>query len=155
LAYFFQRRKIPAAEIMAGILVAAVFNPLFLRLDSYPPVWQLFAVWILATNMGSQLTREALRAIRRYLPVCEALTLLLLTSGFLLGCLLYALTSLDLVTSLLGASPGGMDAMILLAGDMHANVPLVAAMHTVRQILILLTMPLLIRRLTKPAKAAP
>jgi membrane AbrB-like protein len=156
LAYLFKRRKIPAAEIMAGILVAAVCNPLFLHMDGYPPVWQLFAVWILATNMGSQLTREALRAIRKYLPVCGALTLLLLAVGFLLGCLLYAVTSLDLVTSLLGASPGGMDAMILFAGDMHANVPLVAAMHTVRQILILLTMPLLIRKLAaKPAKAGP
>jgi membrane AbrB-like protein len=156
LAYLLKRRKVPAAEILAGILTAAVGNPLFLHLDSYPPVWQLFAVWVLATNMGSQLTREALRAIRHYLLVCGVLTLLLLTTGFLLGCFLYAITSLDLVTSLLGASPGGMDAMILLAGDMRADVPLVAAMHTVRQILILLTMPFLIRRLSaKQEKASP
>jgi membrane AbrB-like protein len=156
LAYLLKRRKIPTAEILAGILVAAVGNPLFLHLDSYPPVWQLFAIWILATNMGSQLTRGALRAIRRYFFVCGALTLLLLAAGFLLGCFLYAVTSLDLVSSLLGASPGGMDAMILLAGDMGADVSLVAAMHTVRQILILLTMPFLIRRLTaNPPKASP
>jgi membrane AbrB-like protein len=151
-AYFFRLWKIPAAEIMAGILVAALCNPLFLHIDRNPPLWQLFSIWIIATSMGTQLTREAFRDIRRHLLVCEVLTLLLLTMGFLLGCLLYAATSLDLMTSLLGSSPGGMDAMILLAGDMRANVSLVAVMHTIRQILIMFTMPFLIRRLAKSGK---
>jgi membrane AbrB-like protein len=151
-AYLLRRCKVPAGEIMAGILVAGVCNPLFLHIDKSPPLWQLFSVWILATNMGSQLTREAFRAIRRYLPVCEVLTLLLLTMGFLLGCFLYATTSLDIITSLLGSCPGGMDAMILLAGDMRADAPLVAAMHTIRQILIMFTMPFLIRKLTGTGK---
>jgi membrane AbrB-like protein len=146
-AHFFRRWRVPAAEIIAGILIAAVCNPLFLHIEKAPILWQLLSVWILAVNMGTQLTREALRDIRRYLVVCGVLTLLLLTVGFLLGCLLYATTSLDIVTSLLGSCPGGMDAMILLAGDMRANAPLVAVMHTIRQILIMFTMPFFIRRL--------
>ena len=156
MAWLAKRAKIPTAEVLTGIFVAVIANPLFLHLDANPFGWQLFAVWILATNMGTQLTREALRVILNYLPVCGILTILLLAAGALLGWFLYATTSLDLVTALLGSCPGGLDTMILLAGDMHANVPLVAAMHTARQILIMLTMPFLIRRIVrKKAESSP
>jgi membrane AbrB-like protein len=155
LAYFFRRRKIPAAEIMAGILVAGVLNPLALHLQSYPLSWQIFSIWILGTNIGCQMTRESLKALRRHIFVCGVLTALLVAAGFLLGALLYMSTSLDLITSILGSCPGGMDAMILLAGDMGANVPLVATMHTARQILIMFIMPFFIRRLITKKGASP
>jgi membrane AbrB-like protein len=148
-AFLFRKWKVPAAEIMGGILVAAVCNPLFLHLDIYPRLWQPFATWIVGTGIGCRITKESLRAIRRYIPVCSLLTLLLLTTGFLLGGLLYIITPLDLPTALLGTSPGGLDAIILLAGDINAQVPLVATMHTVRQILIMLTMPFIIRKIVK------
>ncbi|MDR1315910.1 MAG: AbrB family transcriptional regulator [Spirochaetales bacterium] len=146
-AHFFRKWKIPAAEIMAGILVAAISNPLFLHLDTYPWIWRPFASWIIGTTIGCQITRSSLRAIRHFIPVCGILTLLLVIAGILLGCLLSLTTSLDLVTALLGACPGGIDAMVLLAGEMHASAPLVATMHTIRQILIMLTMPFLIRKI--------
>ncbi|MDR1626896.1 MAG: AbrB family transcriptional regulator [Spirochaetia bacterium] len=146
-AYFFRKWKVPAAEIMAGILVAAIGNPLFLRLETYPAIWRPLASWIIGAAIGCQITRSSLRAIRHFIPVCGVLTLLLVAAGILLGCLLSVTTSLDIVTALLGACPGGIDAMVLLAGEMHASAPLVATMHTIRQILIMLTMPFLIRRI--------
>jgi membrane AbrB-like protein len=146
-AYFFRKWKIPAAEIMAGILVSAISNPLFLRLDTYPAIWRPFASWVIGAAIGCQITRSSLRAIRHFIPVCGILTLLLVAAGILLGCLLSVTTSLDIVTALLGACPGGIDAMVLLAGEMRASAPLVATMHTIRQILIMLTMPFLIRRI--------
>jgi membrane AbrB-like protein len=151
-AYFFRKWKVPAAEIMAGILVAAISNPLFLHLDTYPDIWRPFATWIIGAAIGCQITRSSLRAIRRFIPVCGVLTFLLVTAGILLGCLLSLTTSLDLITALLGACPGGIDAMVLLAGEMHASAPLVATMHTIRQILIMLTMPFLIRKIVRKSR---
>jgi membrane AbrB-like protein len=151
-AYLFRKLKVPAAEIMGGILVAAVSNPLILHLDSYPAVWRPFSTWIVGAAIGCQITKKSLRAIRHFIPVCGIMTFLLVTAGIFLGWLLSVTTSLDLVTSLLGSCPGGLDSMVLLAGDMRANVPLVATMHTIRQILIMLIMPFLIRRIVGKSK---
>jgi membrane AbrB-like protein len=151
-AYLFRKWKVPAAEIMAGILVAAISNPLVLHLESYPSVWRPFSTWIIGATIGCQITKQSLRAIRHFIPVCGILTLLLVVSGIFLGWLLSATTSLDFFTSLLGTCPGGIDTMVLLAGDMHVNVPLVATMHTIRQILVMLIMPFLIRRIVEKSK---
>jgi membrane AbrB-like protein len=151
-AYVFRKWKVPAAEIMAGILVAAISNPLILHLDTYPSVWRPFSTWIIGAAIGCQITKKSLRAIRHFIPICGILTLLLVAAGILLGCLLSVATSLDIITSLLGSCPGGIDAMVLLATDMRASAPLVATMHTIRQILIMLTMPFLIRRIVEKSR---
>jgi membrane AbrB-like protein len=156
-AHLFRRLKIPGAEILAGIFLAAFANPLILHIDGFPGLWTLFPMWILGSSIGSQMTKESFAAIKKYAFFCILLTLILVTAGFVLGWLLYAATSMGLLTSLIGACPGGMDVMILLAGEMHANAPLVATMHTARMIIVMLLMPLIIRKITrkKGPKASP
>jgi membrane AbrB-like protein len=136
----------PTAEVLAGLLVAAVCNPLFLHIEEFPPLWQLFSVWIVGTAIGAQMNRDSLRAIKKYAFACTVLVLALASLGLLLGWILYKTTHMGILTALIGTCPTGMDAMVILAAEMHTNVPLVAAMHSARVIIVMIIVPLLIRR---------
>jgi uncharacterized membrane protein AbrB (regulator of aidB expression) len=59
------------------------------------------------------------------------------------------------LTALIGTCPTGMDAMVILAAEMGPNVPLVAAMHSARVIMVMVVVPLLVRRTTGRGKKAP
>ncbi|MCL1818024.1 MAG: AbrB family transcriptional regulator, partial [Spirochaetaceae bacterium] len=138
----------PVAEFLAGLLVSAVCNPLFLNIESFPLLLQLFAVWVVGTNIGAQMNRESLRTIKKYSFACVVLVLALTALGLFLGWILYKTTSMGILTSLIGTCPTGMDAMIILAAEIHTNVPLVAAMHTARVLIVIIVLPLLIRKAT-------
>jgi membrane AbrB-like protein len=144
-----RRTPVPSVEFLGGMLVAAVCNPLFLQIKSSPVLWQIFAIWIIGTSVGTQMSRESLASIKKYTRACIVLVASQAAVGLLLGWILYTTTTIDPVTALIGACPTGMDAMVILAAEMHTNVPLVAAMHTARVIIVILLMPLIIRRVTR------
>jgi membrane AbrB-like protein len=151
-AKFMRKGGVPTAEIIGGILLAAVCNPLFLQIEAFPSLWQFFAIWIVGTSIGSQINRGSLKAIRKYALTCLILVLALTALGLVLGWILYKTTSMGILTALIGTCPTGLDAMVILAAEIHTNVPLVAAMHTSRVIIVMLLMPLIIRRITKKIK---
>jgi membrane AbrB-like protein len=150
LAAAFLAWKVPAAEILAGIVFTAVANPLFVHLESIPTEWQVFSMWIIGTAIGAQMTREAMRSIREFLVMSLVLTVVLIGIGLVLGWLLFRTTSLDLMTALIGSCPGALEAMIILAGAMGADAPMVAAMHTARLVIVMVVLPLLVRRAVRP-----
>ena len=150
----FRRWKIPAAEIMAGIFLAAAANPILLRLEGLPPLWQTLSMWVIGVSIGSQMNRESLKSMKAYTVASLVMTAVLIGIGFLLGGVLYLTTSMDFMTAMIGSCPGGLESMIILSGEMNANVPLVAAMHTARLVIVLLVVPFLVRRAVRPAPAA-
>lgn len=138
------RAKIPAGDLLAGMVVAAVANPLLLQVR-VPASWRIIAQWLVATGVGTGVTREALRGFRPYALAGVLMTLAFIVGGLGLGRVLSALTPIDLVTAIIGTSPGGADTMIILAGELGADTHLVTAMHVMRQVIILMVVPVLAR----------
>lgn len=140
-----RRYRLPAGELLAGLLVAALLNPLILHVPNVPNSWRLFAQWVIGAGVGATLTRETLRDFRPFALAGALMTVFLILSGLLLGWLLYITTPLDMVTCIMGSAPGGADTMIILAGELNADVQLVAAMHVSRMIILMLLLPVLVR----------
>jgi uncharacterized membrane protein AbrB (regulator of aidB expression) len=69
------------------------------------------------------------------------------------GFLIYAVSPLDLVTSLMSVVPGGISDTPIIAADMGADAPKVAIMQTVRQILGIGVFPALILAYDNKKKA--
>lgn len=155
LSKLMRKAGFPTAEFLAGLFFAAVCNPFFLNIAGFPSLWQFFAVWIVGASIGSQMNRDSLFAIKKYASVCIVLVLVLAALGLVLGWVLYAATSMGPLTALIGTCPTGMDAMVILAAEMGTNVPLVAAMHSARVIMVMVVVPLLVRRTTGRGKKAP
>ena len=144
-AYLANRKRIPGGEMLAGMLVAALLNPLWLRLPTTPDTWRLFAAWFIGAGVGATLTRQVLRDFRPYALSGVLMTLCLIAAGLGLGWVLAEVTGLDIITTVVGSSPGGADTMVLLATELGADAQVVAAMHVSRLIMIMLLMPVLIR----------
>lgn len=140
-----QRLKIPGGDMIVGMAVAAVANTAWLHVPGLPATWKLFAQWVVGAGVGATVTRQALRAFKPYALAGSLMTALLILAGLFAGWLLARLTSLDLITALMGSSPGGADTMMILAGELGADVRLVTAMHVSRLIIITLLTPVAIR----------
>ncbi|NLD74006.1 MAG: AbrB family transcriptional regulator, partial [Chloroflexi bacterium] len=152
------RLKMPAAEILSGLIVAAVLNPAILHVPELPGSWRIFAQWIVGAGVGTMVTRESLRNFRPYALAGGAMTLGVIAAGLGLGWILAQVTSIDLVTAIMGCSPGGADTLIILAGELGADQQLVAAMHVSRLVILMLLLPIISRVATTrlaPGKAQP
>lgn len=139
------RFKLPAAEMLSGLFVAALLNPLLLHLPTLPATWRLFAQWVVGTGVGAAVTRQTVRAFRPFALAGGLMTAFLIVSGLALGWALSWLGSIDLVTCLVGCAPGGADTMVILAGELGGDVQLVAAMHVARVVILMVLLPILVR----------
>ena len=83
------------------------------------------------------------------------MTAFLMASGLALAWVLSRVSSLDLITCIVGCAPGGADTMIILAGEFGANVPLVTAMHVSRLIILMVLLPPLISFSVRRGAAPP
>lgn len=142
------RRQVPGGDLLAGLAVAALANPIWLHLPGAPEWWSIFAQWVLGAAVGASITRAALRTFRPYALAGTLMTVSLIGSGLALGWALSHVTALDLATCITGSAPGGADTMIVLAADLGADVHLVTAMHVSRQIILMLLLPVLARLAT-------
>ena len=138
-------RKVPSGSLIVGMFVAATLNPLWLHLPTLPSTWTYFAQLIIGAGVGVTMTRSTLRNFRPYALAGALMTVTLILSGLGLGWVLYRITSLDLVTAIMGCSPGGADTMMLLSVDLGAEPQIVAAMHVTRMIMLTALLPLVIK----------
>lgn len=143
--FWASRHQFPAGDFLAGMILAAALNPTLLHLSRIPSFGNLFAQWIIGCGVGTSVTRETLRQFKPYALAGALMTAFLILTGMALGWLLWLITDLDLLTCLLGTSPGGATTLIILAGELGADAQLVSAMHVSRMILIMLLLPALVR----------
>jgi membrane AbrB-like protein len=140
-----RRLKLPAGEMLAPMLLAAVVNPAWLHIGVYPAELRLFSNWIIGLGVGASISMVTLRRFRPYALAGTLMTAFLILSGLALGWLLTVLTDIDLLTAILGCSPGGATALITLSGELGADAQLVAAMHVTRMIILMVMLPVLIK----------
>lgn len=143
------RLKVPAGDLIAGLVVAAVANPAFLHLPTLPVTWKLFAQIAVGAGVGATISRESLAEFKPFALAGGLMTAAFIASGLALAWTLSQVSGLDLITSIMGCAPGGADTMIILAGEFGANVPLVTAMHVSRIVILMLVLPPLINRLLR------
>lgn len=143
------RLKLPAGDLVSGLLVAAVANPAFLHLPDLPITWKLFAQIAIGAGIGATVSREALADFKPFALAGGIMTAVFIALGLALAWVLFQVTSLDLITCVVGCAPGGADTMIILAGEFGANVPLVTAMHVSRIVILMILLPPLINRMLR------
>lgn len=141
--FIFFKLKAPA-----GMLVGAIFAVSVLSVATpfalMPPTAKLAAQTITGAYIGSTISKEDLfhlpRIISPYLFIMAGFFILNMVSGLLI----YILSPLDLLTSLLCAMPGGISDTPLIAMDMGADAAKVAVLQFVRMVFGIGALPLLI-----------
>jgi membrane AbrB-like protein len=134
-------------EVTGGVIVCAMLGVLTLRIvlnhDVPLPKSFQFGVQVLVGVMVGATYSPSMAKVfpKIILPVISS-TMVLVIAGLLVGLVLNKIGILDISTSYLGTSPGGMAALVALATDADANPTVVAVFHFFRLVFILVTAPL-------------
>lgn len=118
------------------------------------PPWLLTAAYVgIGWSIGLNFTRPVVRHAARALPQVVGSILLLILLSALVGWLLSELLDIDFLTAYLATSPGGMDAVaIIAAASGNANMSLIMAMQMARFLFVLVFGPMIARMLAKTLK---
>ena len=135
--------RVPGGMLVGAIVGAAALNIATEQAYIYP--WARFAALVLiGTYVGCLMTREGARRLPHFIGPYLTVMACLLLLNLLVGFAIWHMTDLDLLTSLLCATPGGMSDTPLVAIDMGANVSVVTVMQFVRMLFGMGVLPSLI-----------
>ena len=136
---------IPAAPL-AGALVGAGLISMSGQLE--PAAWPSGTRTALeigiGTVIGTGLRRTSLEQLQSLWKPALLITLTLVLTGIVIGLWSSRLLGIDPLVALLGAAPGGISGMSLVAEEYGVGAA-VAALHAVRLITVLLVLPLVVR----------
>jgi len=86
------------------------------------PYLNIFAQIFLGLYVGAGVTRKFVKQVYRLLTPIALVSFWSIAVTVCIGAFLSTLTSMDLLTSLLGASPGGVAEMAIMAYSIGADV---------------------------------
>lgn len=134
----------PLPWMIGPLIACATVNSLGGRLHT-PLVARNAGQWVIGLAMGTYFTHEAvLRLLLLGLPLLLSLVYtLLLGAGFAWA--LYRFTGASLPTAVFGGAVGGASEMALQGERYGARVETIAAVHSTRVMLVVLTLPFVYR----------
>ncbi|OUO92977.1 hypothetical protein B5F39_08975 [Cloacibacillus sp. An23] len=130
-ALLFFKMKVPG-----GMLIGAVCGTVALSLATGRAEMPFAAKFVAQVSAGAfigcSVSVRDIMALKRMRAPAAVVILSFLALDMILGLALYSFTSLDAITALLSAVPGGMSDVPLIAFDMHADVAEVVVLQFVR-----------------------
>lgn len=145
--------KLPAGALLCAMAIGAALNLAGIAQVSPPRLLLLPAYVVIGWRIGLGFTRETLEASARALPRLMLAAGLLLAFGGVMAGLLVRFADIDPLTAYLATSPGGMDAVAVIASTSGADVPFVMALQVVRFLMVMIAGPTLARHLARRANA--
>lgn len=131
--YVFMKLKVPGGMMVGAILGVAALNISFGI--SYMPPYAKYAAQILAgAFIGCSIEKSDIERLRHLIKPSFVLLLGMLTLNITLGFLIYLVSPLDLLTSLMSCIPGGMSDIPIISADMGADAPKVALLQFTRMV---------------------
>lgn len=141
--------RIPAGALLLPMIAGAVLETMGLVTIVLPPWLLALSYAFLGWSIGLGFTREILGHASRALPqVLLAIFAMIGVCGVLAVLLVYA-AGIDPLTAYLATSPGGMDAVAIIAASSNVDIAFVMAMQSLRFLIVLVTGPPLARFIAK------
>ena len=136
---------IPAAPL-AGALIGASLLSISGKVDiaEWPIGTRTILEIGIGTVIGTSLTKDSLVELQSLWKPAILITFTLVITGLLIGLWTSRLLNIDIITTILGAAPGGISGMSLVGSEYGVGAA-VATLHAVRLITVLLILPLVVR----------
>ena len=148
VGYIFFKLNLPGVMMVGEIIWVSIFN--IATGMAYIPIGGKVAAQIIAgAFIGVGLEKSDLIRLKSiFKPAFTVLTALLFLN-ILVGFVIYYISPLDLVTSLMSAIPGGISDIPLISEEMGADSAKVAAMQFIRLVFGIGVFPSMIHKLSK------
>ncbi len=136
---------IPAAPL-AGALIGASILSISGKINvaEWPSGTRTLLEIGIGTVIGTSLTKDSLLELQTLWKPAILITFTLVMTGLAIGLWTSKLLHVDVITTILGAAPGGISGMSL-AGSEYGVGAAVATLHAVRLITVLLILPLVVK----------
>ena len=139
---------IPAAPLAGALLGASILSISGkVEVANWPTGTRTLLEVGIGTVIGTSLTRESLSELQLLWKPAILITFTLVITGLVIGLWTSRLMGVDIITTILGAAPGGISGMSLVGSEYGVGAA-VATLHAVRLITVLLILPLVVRSLT-------
>ena len=148
LALLTLKTGIPAAPL-AGALIGASLLSISGKVEvaNWPTGTRTFLEIGIGTVIGTSLTKESLSELQLLWKPAILITFTLVITGLVIGLWTSRLMGVDIITTILGAAPGGISGMSLVGSEYGVGAA-VASLHAVRLITVLLILPLVVKSLS-------
>lgn len=143
--------RLPAGALMGAMALGAALNLAGVARVDPPRLLMIPAYVVVGWRIGLGFTRETLAASARALPRLALASAALLAFGGAMAWLLVRFGHVDPLTAYLATSPGGMDAIAVIASTSAADAPFVMALQVVRFLMVMIAGPALATRLARRA----
>ena len=143
LGILFQKIKVPGGLLIGAMVGAAILNIGF-SAAFMPEKTKILIQIVAGAFIGCSMEKSDLQRLPKIIKPAGIMLIALFVLNMTAGFIIYAVSPLDLVTSLMSVVPGGISDTPIIASDMGADGPKVAVMQLVRQILGIGVFPALI-----------
>jgi len=134
---------VPSGGVFVPLIVAAVLQGTGVMTITLPP-WLLIAAFsLIGWWVGLRFARETVLYALRAMPVMLVGIFSLILLCGLSAAMLVWLVGTDPLTAFLATTPGGLDAIAIIAVGSNADLSFVLALQTVRLFVVILTGPIL------------
>jgi membrane AbrB-like protein len=143
------KSRLPAGALLVPLFVGAPLSASHLLTITLPPWLLAICYAVVGWSIGLRFTRETVLYAWKQLPVILAsiFTLIALCGG--LAFALHEAAGTDALTAYLATSPGGADAVAIIAASSRVDLPFVMAMQIGRLLVALLVGPTLARTIAR------
>jgi uncharacterized protein len=152
------KSRIPAGALLAPLFVGAPLSVSHILVITLPPWLLAICYALVGWSIGLRFTREIVLYAAKQLPriLASIFTLIAMCGG--LAFALHEAAGTDALTAYLATSPGGADAVAIIAASSKVDMPFVMAMQIARLLIVILIGPSLARliaRWTVETETAP
>jgi len=134
---------IPAGAIMGAMLGAAIFN-IFTSKGHFPPNLRLPLQIVAGTFIGLRMDRASIFAMNELIIPVLILFVCVILMTTIVAFAMHKITGLDLPTSLMAATPGGLTEMAIMADDLGIDAPKVAVLQMARLMCVIIFFPIML-----------
>jgi membrane AbrB-like protein len=133
-----KRIAVPNSWVIGPLLMALALTACGVHLSRLPEPMILLGQLFIGISLGTRFTPGFIRSAPRFLGSVIICSLLALSLAACFGLLLSHWAGIHPGTAILATSPGGIAEMSLTARTLHLGVPIVAAFHVARMVVLVL-----------------
>ncbi len=134
---------VPSSGVFVPLIIAAVLQGTGFITITLPPWLLITAFAIIGWWVGLRFTRETVHYALRAMPVMLVGIFALILLCSLSAVMLVWLVGTDPLTAFLATTPGGLDAIAIIAVGSKADISFVLALQTIRLFVVIITGPML------------
>ena len=136
---------IPAAPLAGALIGASILSVTGkVGIAEWPNGTRTLLEIGIGTVIGTNLTKDSLIDLQTLWKPAILITFTLILTGLVVGLWTSRLLKVDVITTILGAAPGGISGMSLVGSEYGVGAA-VATLHAVRLITVLLILPLIVK----------